>query len=40
MSVITFVFKDENHYLVLPTVLQQRAWLSIVIFSPLLKGKN
>jgi len=40
MSVITFVFKDENRYPILPTDLQQRAWLSIVIYSSPLKGKN
>jgi len=37
MSVIAFVFKDEKHYPVLRTVLQQRAWLSIAIYSPPLK---
>ena len=40
MSLITFVFKDENHYQVLPTVLQQRDSLSIAIYSPPLKGKK
>jgi hypothetical protein len=40
MSVITFVFKDGNHYPFLPTVLQQRARLSNVIYSLPLKGKK